>query len=206
MAITSRHKIRLWTIQPIAVWEQLQRDGVLLVDESRLGEDLPASYQWLRQNLSKVIPGYRGGLPWWFYCQKPDLRVHRHFQFGQQVRLELEVNTGHFFIMPSWAWDRVYAQDYLAKTWAEWRNWHLRLRLAVADEDLWPLPEPWHTELVQSWHRLFHPDLPPKPIFRYGLSWLPGLEAVSERLKLTEVKQVAHFTGVRQLMKRSKKH
>ena len=34
------------------------------------------------------------------------------------------------------------------------------MRREVPDEDQWPLPEPWRSELEETWLRLFEPGLP----------------------------------------------
>lgn len=69
------------------------------------------------------------------------------------------------------------------------------MRQAVTDEDLWPLPEPWRSELEASWLRLFHPDLP-----EYGWSedspqTYADKEAVFEVLNKQDVRAVTHFVG-----------
>ena len=72
------------------------------------------------------------------------------------------------------------------------------MRLAVLDEDTWPLPEPWKSQLEASWLRLFDPDLPSHP----GDDESPGVygksgsrEAVLGVLRLEDVRQVTHFVG-----------
>src|SRR5438552_1195105 len=109
--------MRLWTIQPRAVWEQVQRDGVAWVDERRIGEDgpyggcadfagyVPDAYRWLTNFLRQQRPGWEGRLPWWCYTKKPDLRWHRHSGCaGPYVRIELEVPRDECVAFPCWAW------------------------------------------------------------------------------------------------------
>jgi hypothetical protein len=71
---------RLWTVQPLVVWEQIQQHGTVHADETRFLTPgyVPHSCRWLVQQLQQRLPGYPGTLPWWAYCEKPDLRWVRH--------------------------------------------------------------------------------------------------------------------------------
>lgn len=94
--------IRLWTIQPIAVWDALQRDPILRVDAERARavgnyRHWPDAYDWLRGKMRERIAGYAGGLCWWaWFNPKPDLRSHfgrfTPSNEGPYVRLELAVD------------------------------------------------------------------------------------------------------------------
>jgi len=190
--------MHIWTIQPLNVWETLQRDGAVYVDEMRLPSNyVPDSYQWLVAQLIQRVPGYPGTLPWWAYCRKPDLRSHRHLQSGPQIRMELEIADTELLSFPCWAWSRVFSSDYLAFTEGEYRAWSEPMRRAVPDVDQWRLPEPCRTELETSWHRLFSVDLP-------RCSWDPERfvgepdcrEAVFGRLRSADVRAVTHFAGL----------
>lgn len=54
--------MRLWTIQPFTVWEQLQQKDQLRVDEALLPYHgyVPEAYRWLMRQLAQRFPGYRG--------------------------------------------------------------------------------------------------------------------------------------------------
>jgi hypothetical protein len=194
--------MRLWTVQPAIVWEQLQRHGRLRVDEARLGSGgyVPGAYRWLREQLTRRLPGYPAGLPRWAYCAKPDLRWVRHYRpAGQrEVRLELEPAPGTFLTFPCWAWNEVYGGNYRALGRDERDAWMRAMREAVPDEDLWPLPEPWRTELEASWQRLFNPALPSRawdeecPFFNTRSG---SREGVLGLLRLEEVRAVTPFVG-----------
>ena len=191
--------MNLWTVQPLVVWEQLQRRGSLQVDEARLMTQgyVPEAYRWLVRQLKLRIPNYPGTLPWWAYCEKPDLRWVRHSRpAGQrEVRLELEPRPGTFLTFPCWAWDVVYCRRYLSPTRQEHDEWVEAMRRAVPDEDGWPLPEPWQTQLQASWLRLFDQSLPSRPWHRETLGKCGSHEAVIGILRVQDVRQVTNFVG-----------
>lgn len=191
--------MRLWTIQPLTVWEQLQQQEQLHVDEACLpyGGHTPERYRWLASRLTEMLPDYPGTLPWWAYCEKPDLRRLRHYRpAGQpQVRLELEPRPGDYLTFPVWAWHTVYCGDYVSPTHQEHAGWMDALRQAVPDEDTWPLPEPWKTQLEASWHRLFNTALPPVPWDEWCIGQSGSREAVLGLLRLADVRRVTPFVG-----------
>jgi hypothetical protein len=194
--------MRIWTVQPLVVWEQFQQQALLHVDETRTSTPgyVPDSYPWLAQQLKERLPQYPGTIPWWAYCEKPDLRWvrHRRHEGERQVRLELEPRAGTFLTYPLSAWDTVFCGQYLSFARQEHDEWVQAMRRAVPDEDAWPLPEPWRTQLEASWLRLFDPDLPPRPWDDENLVLLGKSgtrEAVLGLLRLEEVRQVTHFVG-----------
>jgi hypothetical protein len=62
--------LRLWSIQPLAVWDRLQTEGELYVDPAH-PEFLPdapewrSSYDWLCEQMAARTEGYAGHYPWW---------------------------------------------------------------------------------------------------------------------------------------------
>jgi hypothetical protein len=192
--------MRVWTIQPLEVWELLKQHGQLQVDEARLpyGGYVPDMYLWLTRQLSVRLPGYPGTLPWWAYCRKPHLRCFRHHRpFGQpEVRIELEPRQDDYLTYPIWAWDVVHSCRYLAPE-PECAAWTAALRHAVPDEDTWPLPEPWQAQLEASWERLFDPGLPAMPWDRFRIGQSSNREAALAVLRLEDVRSVTPFVGWR---------
>lgn len=158
---------------------------------------VPPQYRWLARQLEQRLPKYQGTLPWWAYCEKPDLRWVRHQRPAgeQQVRLELAPDPGAFLTFPIWAWDTVYARRYLSSTRREHNEWMAAMRQAVPDQDTWPLPEPWQSQLEASWLRLFDCDLPPQPWDELVIGQSGSREAVLGVLRLDDVRQVTHFVG-----------
>ncbi len=150
--------VRLWTIQPVSVWEQVRRDGRVRVDPARRStpDYIPPAHLWLNQQLKKRLPNYNAELPWWAYRTRPDLRCHRWSQLpggSRQVRLELEMEPEEVAVFRIWAWDRVFCGKYLG-TRAQERDWRRRLRAAGYRH--WDdLPRSFEEEREQSWLRVF---------------------------------------------------
>ncbi len=157
--------MRLWTIHSETVLKGLRSAGVMQVCPSYYHEHyVPWQYEWLAARLTERVAGYRGALPWWLYCEKPDLRWARHHRPGGEHQVLIEVETCPSAVFPCWAWDVVHSGKYLAADPAEQTSWQKRMAAAVDDEDQWPLPDPWRTELEASWKTgLFDPeaDAPP---------------------------------------------
>ena len=191
--------MRVWTVHPLVVWERLKDAGTLSVDPAfhRNGY-LPWQYQWLAGQMRERVPGYRGGLPWFAYCEKPDLRWVRHSRpvNEPQVRIEVELDPDRVLAFPLWAWDLVYCGQFIAFTKREHDAWHAALRKAVPDEeDRWPFPEPWQGELEASWRRLFDPQLPARG-WKFGIfDVTTDREAVFDLLSVDDVRSVKHFVG-----------
>jgi hypothetical protein len=190
---------RLWTIQPLEVWVQLQIHGCVHVDEFRLTTPgyVPDSYRWLVRQLEERLPNYPGTLPWWAHCRKPDLRWVRHREPASQrhLRIELEPPPGMFLTFRGWAWDVVFCGQYLSSARAEHDEWMEAMRQDVPDEDMWPLPEPCQSQLEASWLRLFDPDLPPKPWDDGAFCKTEDCEGVLGLLRLEDVRHVTEFMG-----------
>ncbi len=160
----------VWTIQPQTVWEDLKRGAELQVEETLLPfGHVPEAYRWLVRALRRRLAHWPEALPWWVYCEKPDLRAMRHFRplGSEEVRLELEPESGTVVTFPVWAWNTVYGGNYLTSTRDEYDAWMSAMRRQVEREDTWPLPSPWKEELEASWERLFDPNLPRLPWDRY---------------------------------------
>ena len=200
----------LWTIQPASVWVQIERDGEARVDRrlTSHGAEGIWQYDWLTSQLTRRIGGYASGYPWWAYCAKPDLRVYRHGQIGEQVRIGFRPTPDSWVRFPLWMWDTIFSYRYLAQSYEEFVEWTQELQSAVPDEDTWPLPEPWRSRLEQSWERLFEPRWhnscwllgcdPDDP--RMDGYWPAGVEsgcrvAVGETLRESDVVDVRHFVG-----------
>lgn len=190
--------IRLWTIQPSAVWEQIASRGTLTVDP-RHAADLHDAYEWLRAELGRRIPGYTGCHPWWAHCTRPDLRRARHErnQGERYVLIELCLPRPHAVVFPAWAWDRIYYGEFVSGGRREALTWERRMRAVVPDEGTWPLPEPWRSELEASWQRLFHPDLPVRGWPQRRVAPLSEREAVFEVLERRHIVGVTSFLGAK---------
>jgi hypothetical protein len=192
--------MRLWTVQPVAVWEGLQSAGTIRVDPAKLIREgwIHPQYSWLIWQLRYRIQDSRGSLPWFAYCARPDLRWLRHSRpaGSREVLIELVPPEGTYVAFPCWAWHEVFCGQYLGLSGPEVREWlsGLRRDTGIAfSEHGGLLPEPWQAELEASWRRLFLPDLPAR-------SWRRSdrdgkREAVVEVLEFGWVRSVREFTG-----------
>jgi hypothetical protein len=188
--------LRVWTIQPWAVWEQIAAQGAVTVDPPYTA-NLHHCYDWLQEQLIRHLPGYAGHYPWWAYCTRPDLRRVRH---GQPCRercalLELDLPRACVLTFPFWAWDLIFRGQFLSPSRRESEAWHRRLREAIPDEDKGILSEPWLTELEASWEQLFDPGLPDRG---WSLDREPPVserEAVFEVLRRNHIRKLIPFRG-----------
>lgn len=171
-------RMRLWTVQPSEIWTRLQSEGLVYVDPFRINPEgwIHPPYEWLACQLRERIADSSGRLPWFAYCERPDLRWVRHSRplGSQEVLIEFEPPDDALIAFPCWAWNDVFCEQYLAFTRTESLNWARRLKIDTginfSDRD-GELPEPWQSELQASWLRLFSPDLPAQ-------SWRRKREAV----------------------------
>jgi hypothetical protein len=188
--------IRAWTIQPWAVWERVAAGDAVTVDW-RYCANLHHAYDWLREQLLERIPGYAGHYPWWAYGQQPDLRAHRHLQpRGHDfARLELRLPVERAVALPHWAWDLVFQGRYVDADRRVSNAWQRRYRRAVPDEDVWPPPEPWRSELYASWERIFDPAFPVRGWSAWSRRVERSTEVVFEVLDRAVVRGVTRFEG-----------
>ena len=201
--------IRLWTVQRPYVWQALQEQGTLLVDPNHpqfadeRAVDMLAAYDWLREQMTRRIPGYTGHYPWWAYEHFLDLRFYRWHTppYGQRlVRLELAVPKEQVLLSAYGAWHCVLNRGYLPKAvvWEdyerEWHAWEAEAKEAGVEIEIHgnrtpiiPYPEPWETQLQASWEHIFNVEArrPNETI-----------QATFERLELAQVVKVTEFTSM----------
>jgi len=196
--------ITLWTIQPSFVWHALQEKGTLLVDSSHPDflnnfQDLHESYDWLRKQMARRIPGYTGNYPWWAYEHFLDLRFYRwHHPSGSErmVRLGLEIPCEQVLLSGYESWHCVLNRSYLPRSvvWEEyeqeWDAWNdeaskYGVRTGSRGPSDQPFPEPWESQIQASWENIFDVD-----IRRPGET----IQATFERLELVHVVHATEFT------------
>lgn len=191
---------RLYTIHPEAVWTALQEKRVLFVDPALwVCEGVPPAYEWLKNRLRHQIVGYRDHYPWFAFLEEPNLEEWKTMsamwlEFPAWVCLELDASKIPFVAFRSWAWNRVFCQDYLALTKDEYESWYARIPERFREGEEWPPPQPWRTELELSWERLFDPNLPAHD-WDESLPWhdVDLWEGVFEHLDLAAVISVRRF-------------
>ena len=154
--------MRIWTVRPSAVWQQIRTLGRVFVDPARVAPDgwVHPQSAWLARQLRMRLTGSQGRLSWWAYCTRPDLRGIRHLcpNGSREVLIEFEPPPGAAVVFPSWAWNVVFMGTYLPLDRTDFRAWRARLKQAGVDPDD-DEPKPFRTELVVSWERLFAAEL-----------------------------------------------
>jgi hypothetical protein len=198
MGASADGTIRAWTIQPWALWERVAAGEALTVDW-RYAAGLHHAYDWLRERLVARVAGWGGHYPWWAYGYKPDLRAHRHLEprGHTYARIELSLPADRAVVLPHWAWDLVFGGRYVDPDRRVSNAWERRYRRAVPDEDVWPPPEPWRSELYASWERVFDPALPVRGWTIWSRRVVRSTEVVFEVLERSVVRRVSRFEGTR---------
>lgn len=116
--------MRLWTIQPVAIWELIQREGSYRCDPALAidGKDWPDSYDWMAGQMCARIGPPPPGVRWpaWAWEKKPDLRksIGRN-NTDPYARLTLEVPESDVILSEFEDWHFVLMDSYLALTEAE---------------------------------------------------------------------------------------
>lgn len=163
----------VWTIQPLHVWEMLQRDGIIygpgpdligLVDESWQWQN---AHAWMSEQMERRI-GKRPGpniYPLWAWVQwrdaahpKPDLRNPGHLAPGTRgVRLACEISDEQILLSDFMLWHHALNYGYLSLDQAEEEAFEAELALCgLSRMPGGPLSDPhFHQRILDSWQRIF---------------------------------------------------
>lgn len=193
--------MRIWTIQPEAVYEALKEQKVLYTDISKSSlyhmEDigvtdnpLQKGYGWLAKRMEEKIGKPEGAsYPWWAWykrhgkCKKPDLREAGYAEKGERcVCLELEVPDSEVVLSDFDLWWFCISDCWFS---------------GAADDDGLDRLDSWFRSLdkgtqerlkLESWETVF--DIEPD---QYGRgSWV---QATFWELRLADVKKAVYFTA-----------
>lgn len=187
--------MRVWTMQPIEVWEQLERDGTFCCDEkfAENAKDFKDSYAWLIEQMDKRInhPS-ECNLPIWAWYRydwvnkKPDLR---HTGFGykgeKSVCIELEVPDNEVLLSDFNAWHYVlnscwYDDSKNEEEWEQLHDWFDNL------------PGEEREKLrIESWQKIFNIE----PVRSEWASNGRFVQAVFWEIKKEYIKKVQFFTA-----------
>jgi hypothetical protein len=192
--------LRLWTIQLLAVWEQLQRHQALYVQLEQVDPedshllDYTEQYDWMREPMARRLPSYGGRYPWWAYLRpKPDLRGSA-WNMGplgtRYVRLELAVEPERVLLsnVDAW-WGRACTDLYMEADAADEEVWYAELRQHGIQSSL-SLPRAFNLRRASSWERIFEFEA----LARTG-RFEDEVQATFERLELADVVAVTEFTA-----------
>lgn len=142
--------------------------------------------------MGKRLHNYQEHMPWWGWCNsKPDLRFYgrKGVNGTRRVRLELEIPASRILLSCEPAWVAVLNDIFIPYTYAEGEMWDVNLEKLGINDQQRPLPEPWQSQLIASWERIF--DLPG---LRAGNAWSDIVQATFEELRLEDVVQVKSYT------------
>lgn len=190
--------MRLWTIQPIEVYEQLKINGVFHADPKR--SDLLAfsgfqrAYEWLVNQMETIVGPKPGDVKspiwawhtWDWNHRKPDLRRSEFNMFyGDMVCMELEISDDRVLLSDEEYWHHVLSDTYISSELTEDE---------YDEESVWydQLPNHEQEQLKrESWKKIF--DVVP---FDNGWFWKGRyVQATFWELKLDQVMDVRHFKG-----------
>lgn len=198
--------MRLWTIQPLAVWQILERDGVFHTDpaQSEFVDDYPEGYDWivrrLRQHAGPEPEGCKLPIWAWYRWQgaaraKPDLRKVRHESTGEWVRIEVEIGEVDVLLSDFVAW--YYCMCYWYLPSSEEDGHRLEKELERKGQNFYrtkPLPDPaYHARIEQSWDQILDLEWScPDGSYVNDIKWV---QAVFWELRREQVRDVTHFRG-----------
>ncbi len=194
--------IRIWTIQPRTVWDNLRKNKTLLVDPTHASfngnsePEMLAAYNWLCNQMALFDEKYKGNYPWWGYTHFLDLRRYRDFYYHhgtRSVRIELALATERVLLSSYSDWELVLVRNLIHTNdngeyeYEEYDNWHDGL-IESGKQTNNPYPEPWESQMLASWERIFEVDT------RYRGHII---QANFEELRLKDVVQVTEFTSIK---------
>jgi len=187
--------MRVWTIQPVEILARLTAARVLYADPACIPKEFRHAYDWMRAQMGRCLPYYDGHFPWWGWrTPHPDLRQSGHLPRGTQgVRLELEIDPNEVLLSDFDAWHSVLNRGYLGLSEAEDEAWYRRFEAAVPNRWVWPPPEPWYSDILTSWERVF--NLEALAASEYWQSEPRHIQATFEALRLVDVRKCTPFVA-----------
>jgi len=192
--------VRLWTVQPLEVWDLLRETGVYICDNSKRwgadDEEMTVAYNWLVEQMKEKIgePPVGVEMPVWAWHttfgkhKKPNMRnrMFRNDEHKEEVCIEIEIPDSEVVLSNYEAWGYVCMMNsYLphVSTVEEWNNQHIWFD---------SLPEEQQLELREkSWQGVF--DLTPLPCECEELR-LEFTQATFWMLKLENVKKIHYLS------------
>ncbi|KJW11790.1 hypothetical protein VC81_11165 [Levilactobacillus spicheri] len=149
----------MWTVQPMAVYRQLERDGVFRCDITQSAwQDAPefmAAYRWMRHQMERRIgpAPVADAYPIWGWYRRdwqhkrPDFRYYRDYE--DQVCLEIDVPEEQVLLSDFETWNGILNEGYLSGA----RN-EAEFDAGEAWYDALPAQRK-QRELHRSWTRVF---------------------------------------------------
>jgi hypothetical protein len=190
----------LWTIQDMAAWERLQRDGVLRGNGRRVPVYHRHAYQWMAAQMRLRLPPPHARFPLWGWYRwrgirrcRPDLRASGHLAKGLPgVRIELELPEDRVLLSDFDAWHCVLNRCFLSLREQEEEVFTKELERTGVQQG-WPYPEPFRSQVVSSWQRIF--DLEAGDPEWWGPLSERSIQATFWELSLSQIRRVDTFTA-----------
>lgn len=179
----------LSTMQPIAVWEDLQRTGIYRADEAKMEmlPDFKRAYIWMVREMEARIGHRPDGVTWpvwaWYkHCNRIgrlDLRRQENWEYEPMVCIEVDIPDSQVLLSDFDAWHCVLNNGVCAETEAEFDALY-----EVIDE---ATPEEAQRMKEATWPRVFDLTQPT------DVSWrgtIDSIQATFWELRLEQVLSV----------------
>ena len=188
----------LWTIQDMTAWQRLQQSGVLRADGRRVPKYFRDAYRWMSEQMRLRLLPHPARFPLWGWYRwegtercRPDLRAGGHLARGEAgVRIEIKLPDDMVLLSDFQAWHCVLNRCLLSLNEHEFEAFHAELESKGADGP-WPHPEPFHTQVVSSWERIF--DLGGGDVEWRGPVSRRSVQATFWELTLHQIRRVDRF-------------
>jgi len=173
--------LRLWTLQPVALWEKAQRTSWLRCDGRRVERGYRVPYAWLRKQMLAAIPGYSGRTPVWAWqAPKPDLRKHpyRHYVrgMGKCVSIEFVAAPRSVLLSDYQSWEALIMGDFVSTCAKEAEAFDDEYFAADLGDPV--VHANFQRRIRESWPRVF------------DLSAANYIQAVIEEVHISQVRRV----------------
>jgi hypothetical protein len=193
--------MRLWTIQRAARYDQWSKSRPLVTHASLIDTDLRSAYEWMSEQMAKRVGPPPNGVSfpiwaWRYFAGKknarPDLRRSLLPSGTAGVLLELELHPDGVVMSDFQKWHCVLNRCHLPLTHAEADRFEARLADVTVPPGALP-PEPFASEIVQTWERVFDVDGPRTD------AWEPvdqrEIQATFWELRAEDIQSVRYFTA-----------
>jgi hypothetical protein len=192
--------MRIWTIQPVEVYETLKSKRMLWVDGRQCDRNWPHAYRWMIDQMRRRLPPSRARFPWWGWYRwhgvrrsKPDLRAWEYLPAGQRsVRIELDLEDREVLLSDYDGWHYALNDWFLSFDEAEDDRFDEEKR-RLGYQFGTPYPEPLRAQVLTSWERIF--DLTGGNPEWYGQVSERSIQATFWELRLRDVTDVTLFTA-----------
>lgn len=159
--------MRLYIIQPLKMWQQWQRQGVLHTNADYIDLDFLPAYRWMAEQMTQRLglPPTGCELPIWAWYQwlnvkraKPDLRTGGFLPAGQiGVRICLMIDEQQVLLSDFDLWHYVLNQWYLGTTLADMEAFEVQYG-QINNAHQTGLPTAAQQKIHASWQRIFDVD------------------------------------------------